>query len=395
MKKCLVPHLKKGLSSYPEIFFANDTESTLSLTAINFTETDIIAAIKDIGNNTAAGPNQFPALILKNCDKELSIPLCIFYRNSLDCGLIPKQLKNAKITPVYKGGSRSEAKNYRPIALTSHIIKVLEKLLVKDISSYLEENNKLNQDQYGFRTGRSCLAQLLAHHEKLLTALEHNKNMDVIYLDFAKAYDKVDHGILLNKVKDMGISGKIGVWLHCFLTDREQSVSVGGIVTQTSVVISGVPQGSVLGPLLFLIHITDINEHVKHSSVASFADDTRVLKKVLSKTEAAQLQADLSALYQWANENNMLFNNNKFEHLRYTQGANNTTHVYVAQDGTNIDTKECVRDLGVTLTCDGSFTKHITNVTKKARSQAGWILRTFRTRDALPMLTHYKSLVLP
>lgn len=121
-----------------------------------------------------------------------------------------------------KGARDQRQKNHRHIALTSHIINILEKLLVKEISLYLEENNKSHQNQHGFRTGRSCLAQLLAHHEEVLTALEHNKNLDIIYLDFAKAYDKVDHGILLNKVKDMDISGKIGVWLHCYLTDREQ-----------------------------------------------------------------------------------------------------------------------------------------------------------------------------
>ena len=141
----------------------------------------------------------------------MSIPLGLFYKNTLDTGLIPRKLKCAQITPIYKGGSRAEASNYRPIALTSHVIKVLEKIVVKQISSYLENNNKLNQDQYGFRAGRSCLAQLLGHHEKILSALEHGQNVDVVYLDFAKAYDKVDHGILIHKVRDMGISGRLGI----------------------------------------------------------------------------------------------------------------------------------------------------------------------------------------
>lgn len=390
-----VPYQEKIIHSSKEFFHPDDWHTT-NLTDINFTQTDIQNAIKQIANNAAAGPDQFPAILLKNCAKELSVPLSIFYRKSLDTGIIPKLLKTAKITPVFKGGSRAEAQNYRPIALTSHIIKVLEKLLVKEISSYLEGHDKLNQDQYGFRAGRSCLAQLLAHQEKILTALENNTSVDVIYLDFAKAYDKVDHGILLHKVRQMGIQGKIGVWLHTYLTNRKQVVAVDGIESEPSIVTSGVPQGSSLGPLLFLVHISDINEQVKFSTVASFADDTRILRPVSTELEANQLQEDLSTLYSWAEINNMSFNNNKFEYIAYNPIPNTiTTRLYTAPDGTNIEMKDSVRDLGITLTCDGYFTLHIANIVKKARNQVGWILRSFKTRDHLPMLTLYKSLVLP
>lgn len=390
-----VPCMKREIHS-PKNFFLSGSESTHNLTDVHITPGKVKEAIKDIKNNAAPGPDQFPAIFLKNCSEELSIPLCTLYRNSLDSGIIPRQLKSARITPIHKGGSQADPSNYRPIALTSHIIKVLEKILVNYMTSYLEENNKLNKHQYGFRAGRSCLAQLLAHHETVLTSLEHNSNVDVIYLDFTKAYDKVDIGILLHKVREMGITGKLGLWLHSFLTDRKQVVTVDGVVTQPSAVISGVPQGSVLGPLLFLIHISDIDAHVRHSLLASFADDTRVLKEVSSDHDAALLQSDLNALYSWAKLNNMSFNNNKFEHMMYNTRPHTTVaHVYTAQDETSIATKEHVRDLGVTLSSDGSFSMHIINVTKKARGQVGWILRTFKTRDSLPMLTLYKTLVLP
>lgn len=268
--------------------------------------------------------------------------------------------------------------------------------MVKSMATYLEQNDRMNQDQHGFRAGRSCLSQLLAHYETILGKLEYNKNVDVVYLDFAKAFDKVDHGILLHKTRQMGITGKLGMWLHSFLTGREQCVAAGGAVSQPSEVTSGVPQGSVLGPLLFLIHISDINIHVLHSSVVSFADDTRVLKEVSSISDADQLQTDLTSLYSWAEHNNMSFNNNKFEHIHYSPaGINYNTFTYTAPDGSHVDTKEFIRDLGITLSCDGNFTQHIHNVVKKARSQAGWILRTFRTRDFRPMLTLYKSLVIP
>ena len=381
---------------YSPTDFFQVTAPLYSISDINFTTHDIEEAIKEITSNAAAGPDQFPAMLLKKCATELSVPLHMMFRRSLDSGVIPQQLKCAKVTPIYKGESRAETKNYRPVALTSHIIKTLEKLLVKNISEYLEQNDKMNQDQHGFRSGRSCLSQLLAHHQKVLTSLENNKDVDVVYLDFAKAFDKVDHGILLHKTRDLGILGKLGVWLHSFLTDREQVVAVDGALSKTSSVMSGVPQGSVLGPLLFLIHISDINNYVKYSSVASFADDTRVLKEVSSKDDADLLQADLAALYLWAEQNNMSFNNTKFEHLNYsTNRSISNIFNYTAHDGTDIDTKDHVKDLGVTISNDGNFKTHITNTAKKARSQAGWILRTFRTRDTLPMLTLYKSLVVP
>ncbi|KAK3888733.1 hypothetical protein Pcinc_007208 [Petrolisthes cinctipes] len=205
---------------------------------------DIVNAIKEIGTNAAASPDQFQAALLKNCAKELRAPLHILFRNSIDTGIIPQQLKTAKIIPVYKGGSKGEAKNYRPIALTSHIIKIMEKIIVRNMSIYLEEKNILNNYQHGFRVGRSCLSQLLSHHEKIINGLENKKNIDAIYLDFAKAFDKVDHGILLHKLRDFGISGKLGKWLHCFLVNRQQSVAVSGVVSKPSIVTSGVPQGT-------------------------------------------------------------------------------------------------------------------------------------------------------
>ena len=135
----------------------------------------------------------------------------------------------------------------------------------------------MNPNQHGFRSGRSCLSQLLEHHNKILEDLEKPNNVDVIYIDFAKAFDKVDHDILLNKLNKIGINGKIGVWIHNFLSNRQKCVAVNGTTSREAQVRSGVPQGSVLGPLLFLIHISDINYEIADSTVSCFADDTRIL----------------------------------------------------------------------------------------------------------------------
>ena len=171
-------------------------------------------------------------------------------------------------TLLYKGGFRNLPKNYRPVAFTSHLIKILENILAKNIHQFLETHQKMNPKQHGFRSGRSylsqllehrfCISQLLEHHNKILEELEKSNNVDVIYLDFAKAFDKVDRGILLNKLQKIGINGKIVVWIHNFLSYRQQCVTVNGTTSSKAQLRSFVPQGSVLGPLLFLIHISII-----------------------------------------------------------------------------------------------------------------------------------------
>ena len=181
---------------------------------------------------------------------------------------------------------------------------------------YLEINNKLNPNQHGFRNRRSCLSHLLEHHDQVLSYLEDGYNVDSIYLDFSKAFDKVDIGILCQKMKSLGITGTLGKWIHDFLTNRKQFILVNGAISCPSDVKSGVPQGTVLGPILFLILINDIDMDVT-SNVSLFADDTRVMGPVKTEKDVENLQMDLDKIYESQNTNNMLFNVKKIEMLRY------------------------------------------------------------------------------
>ena len=151
----------------------------------------------------------------------------------------------------------------------------------------------MNPKQHGFCSGRSCLSQLLEHHNKILEELEKSNNVDVKYLDFAKAFDKVDHGILLNELKRIGINGKIGVWIHNLLSNRQQCVAVNRTTSSEAQVRSGIPQGSVLGLLLVLINISDINYEISDLTVSCFADDTRILLGIKDKENTQMLQYDL------------------------------------------------------------------------------------------------------
>ena len=140
-------------------------------------------------------------------------------RYSIDKGSIPDIFKQATTIPIHKGGNRAVPKNYRPISLTSHIMKVFDRVVRARLVNYMETNNLMNNSQHGFRQGRSCLTQLLIHYDYILTEMENGKNVDVVYLDFAKAFGKVDHGVLCHKHKSFGIAGKIGMWIHNFLSN--------------------------------------------------------------------------------------------------------------------------------------------------------------------------------
>ena len=363
-----------------------------------FDESDIEEAISELSSNSAAGPDNFPAKLLKECKSILSTPIYIIWRESLNKGIIPMTCKSANIVPIHKGQgkSRDAAKNYRPVALTSILIKIFEKIIRKRLVEFFEEHDILNKNQHGFRTARSCLSQLLSHFDKIISLLEEGKIIDVIYLDFAKAFDKLDIGITLKKLKHLGINGKLGKWLTVFLSGRIQSVIVNGHASMPQPVISGVPQGSVLGPLLFLILIGDIDSEVAESFISSFADDTRVGKDINDANDIHQLQADLTTIYNWAKNNNMELNDDKFEHLRYLPSKTTQADpaIYYSTSQTPIEQKTHLRDLGVTMSDDATFKEHISVKTTSMKSTMGWILRTFRTREALPLITLWKALVL-
>ena len=373
------------------------TSSGQSLHSISFTEEDIIQAINEISLTAAAGPDGFPAILLKKCKEVLAIPLTIFWRKCLDQGIIPQSLKRSMIAPHHKGNSRAEAVNYRPIALTSHLIKIFEKVIRNHLVVHLERNNFFNPNQHGFRSGRSCLSQLLKHFDNLLNILETGRNADVIYLDYSKAFDKVDFNIVLDKLLDMGVNGQVYDWIEAFLTNRIQFVTVNGFESEPQSVISGVPQGSVLGPLIFLVLVGDIDKDVSSdTNVKSFADDTRATRGVTSVADTICLQDDLNKIYAWTDTTNMKLNDDKFEALRYGQNKElKETTTYTTPSGKPIQVKSELKDLGVIMSDDCDFSKQIDSVVEKGKNMASWILRTFKTRARVPMLTLYKSLVLP
>ena len=374
---------------------------------------DFEDAIDEIHVNSAPGEDEVPAILLKSCKASLVAPLYLLWNYSFQNGKIDPCYLSQLIAPVYKGGSKLQSLNYRPISLTSHIIKVFERVFQKKIVHYLEKNNLLSCNQHGFRKGRSCLSELLSHFNDLFENLGNGEDSDTIYLDFSKAFDKVDHALLIKKLQLYGISGKVLKWIECFLSNRVQTVVVDGHKSEITLVISGVPQGTVLGPLLFLLFVNDIDHCIKHSHLKLFADDSR-LSKAINPSDSSRdqllLQSDLDEILKWADENNMVLNESKFElliHRVHIHAPNINmrmllqlpfvdcllTRHYLLPSNLLLEESESVVDLGVDLSGTFTFEGHINQISQKAHLKSSWVLSVFQSRDVKPMLTLFKSLI--
>ena len=368
---------------------------------LSFSEEDVVSAIDDMKADVAPGPDGIPAVLLKSCKNALARPIHLLWTRSFDSGLVPTFYKNSIICPLYKKGSHATASNYRPVSLTSHVIKIFERIIRKRLVQYLESNNLLCSQQHGFRSGHSCLTQLLHHFDDILENFLDGNDTDCIYLDYAKAFDKVDHALLIKKLSRYGIHPKMINWIESFLTNRTQQVVVEGQLSVAALIISGVPQGTVLGPILFLIFINDITQCVTSSVIRCFADDTRIMKAISQTSNMSLLQHDLDGVTQWSIRNNMSLHEDKFEFLSHAVNRANALHQlpftsevyqYSTSKGILTPTQQ-LRDLGVTVSSNLSWTPQIKAMADKARQKAAWVLSVFHTRNSTIMLTLYKSMV--
>ena len=313
------------------------------------------------------------------------MPVAMIFNKSIAEGKAPSDWKCANVTSIFKKGSKCNPGNYRPISLTSILCKVFESFMKDLLIEHLLSNNILRLSQHGFLAGRSTVTNLIEYLDALTKHLDSGHAVDVIYLDFAKAFDKVPHRRLLVKLEAIGVSGNFLSWIEDWLTDRVQRVVLNGKCSKWTKVLSGVPQGSVLGPILFLIFINDIDCALDATSTIlfKFADDSKLLQPVGSEIDRKKLQDAVNSLHKWCLDWGMMLNLDKCKVMHF--GHNNPLYSYViggyAPGGHVIEETVEEKDLGVLIHNSGKPSAQCAAAAKKANQVLGQMARAFSYRD--------------
>ena len=325
--------------------------------------------------------------------KELAFPLTVIFNRSLGDGILPKEWKLANVTALFKKGNRSIPGNYRPVSLTCIACKILEGIVKEQIIAHMMENKLFSTRQFGFLPGRSTVLQLIKVIDKWTEIIDNKGRIDVAFCDFMKAFDKVPHKRLILKLKMYKIGNAFTDWIIDFLKDRKQRVRVGDTFSDWKSITSGVPQGSVLGPLLFLIYINDLPDCAENSQVYLFADDTKIFKGIYKNEDCEKLQEDIRKMEEWTKKWLLRFHPEKCKFMRV--GTSEADEYVYSMNNQNLTYVNSEKDLGVVIDEKLSFESHINEKVNKANMMVGLIRRSFEHLDEETFLVLYKSLVRP
>ena len=370
------------------------------LTQIPIVEHDILTLIRNINKNKSSGSDGISARMLSICDNSIVLPLKLIFANILNTGTYPDKWKKANVTPIHKKGSKQLAKNYRPISLLPICSKLFERIIFKYLYSFLISNDLITKNQSGFRPGDSTINQLLDLTNDIHKSFDHKNSLEVraVFLDISKAFDKVWHEGLIFKLKQNGISGNVLSLLQNYLSGRKQRVILNGSSSPDSNICSGVPQGSVLGPLLFLIYINDLEVDIK-SKVKFFADDTMLFSIVNDPLQSASdLNHDLELINKWAYQWKMAFNpepSKQAIEVLFSHKTNSVVHPPLFFNGSLVSKSDTHKHLGILFDSKLSFSYHIVEKIKKAKKIV-FILRFLSQSLPLDTLNQmYKMFVRP
>ena len=377
----------EDLATIPELRRRCDSQ----LTDVTISSQSVEEKLLTLKPSSAAGPDDVHPRVLRELGHTLSRPLALLFRRSLDTGTLPGVWKQGLVVPIHKKGDKQNPGNYRPVSLTSVPCKVLEALIRDALMQHLVTHDLLSEHQHGFRPRRSCSTQLIETIDAWTKMLDDNTPVDAVYLDFRKAFDSVPHRRLLNKLRSYGVSGKLLSWIESFLSERTQQVTIGGCHSTMVPVTSGVPQGSVLGPLLFLIYVNDLPDVVS-CSVKLFADDAKLFSGISTDSQAADLQADLNALVQWSSSWQMAFNEDKCK-VMHIGAANRAAPLHMGCQ--QLQSTQVERDLGVKIDCVLKFRQQAAAAIAKANQVLAVIRRSFALLDETTLPLLFKSLVRP
>ena len=358
-----------------------DTTSTLPLFArttdkslmnVNFTENDILKHIRKLNINKAHGHDGIPTRVLKLCDGSITLPLRIIFKNCVARGYFPEKWKMANVVPIHKKKERNLIKNYRPVSLLPICGKLFEKVIFDSLYSYIFNNNFIDDRQSGYRHGDSTVKQLLSITHEIYKAFDANQEVRAVFLDISRAFDKVWAEGLIFKLKRIGIEGAMINIITSFLANRKQRVTMDGVCSEWADVQAGVPQGSILGPILFLVYINDLFEVVT-SDIRIFADDTFIFR-IVDPISTEVLNNDLRNITIWAHQWKMLFNPDMTKQaveVVFSKSVQASEFEPLNFNGIPSKQAEETLHLGLLLDRKLNFESHVEEKLTKARSGLG------------------------
>lgn len=360
------------------------------------TEDKVREKIMSLNTNKSTGPDGIPISLMKKGVNVFVPILTKLYTISYERGELPKKMKNANIIPIHKSNDRKSPNNYRPVSITSVISKIMEGIIMEELSKFVEDNNIIHESQHGFSKGKSTSSNLLKFWDDVTTMVEAGSSFSIIYTDLAKAFDKVPHNLLIIKLQRLGIGGKLLQWLKCYLYGRTQQVLIKGKVSVTTNVSSGVPQGGVLSGLLFALYINDLPEIFRFCKVSLYADDAKLYAPNNDPSSVNMIQEDINRLLQWCRLWKLQLNASKcfylfHEHKKHTDQL---PPIYYIEDEI-MQKKEHCKDLGIIISSDCKFHLQIMNVRKKAIAEINRIRRCFISRNPMFLSNMYKQYVRP
>ena len=374
--------------------FSSKTDSSIS--DIVVTETKVKSLLKALNVSKSTGPDNFHPRFLKETADNISYPIMILFNKSLSEGILPSDWKLANVTSIFKSGDKTKSSNYRPISITSILCRMLESIIKNAVMEHCKDNNIFTDAQFGFRERRGCILQLLTVFDSWSKYIDSDVPVDTVFLDFRKAFDSVPHKRLLLKLEKLGISGNVLKWIENFLSNRLQRVVINGQSSEWTDVSSGVPQGSVLGPLLFIMFVNDLPEEVD-SYCRLFADDAKLYKDLQNLEDFDTIQNDLNKLCQWTIKWLMLFNVDKCKVMHIGKDNPRFEYEMTDRDGNTkvLKSVELEKDLGVHVQENLKFDKHISLTVNKANRLVGLIKRAFSYLDEETLLILYKTIIRP
>lgn len=386
-----LPQPELGFALPPLLYKTNDR-----LSEVIFNPIKVYSVLKNLKVNKSNGPDNISNKMLKETAEVIAKPLSDLFNKSMLCGTFPDAWKRANVTPIHKKSDRQKKENYRPISLLSCVGKVMERIVFNELYEYCENHDLLTWRNAGFKKNESTVNQLLYLVNQIYNSLGNGSDVLIIFLDVSKAFDKVYHQGLLLKLESFGISDYLLSWLRNYLSGRQQRVVLNGQNSDWRPTNAGVPQGSILGPLLFLIFINDITDGLKCDPFL-YADDTSLLKTLSADTDAdiTELHSDLDQIRNWALQWHVTFNATKTEYMILSKKPIRPPPLPIYFDGTLIERVDSHCHLGVWLSDNMTWEKHTQELIKKTSTSLNLLKRMSRSIGRKTKLCIYKTYIRP